>query len=128
MTAPTNARRDRLQGELVEAELKLDALSRSKEPGLMRTQQVIAGQRARVLTLRAELAQIEIDGIKGRDELSLAHRAELRADRCDLMLRVKEAELSARAASKQATEDELPLLRARLDADDEMAEEVDDLH
>jgi hypothetical protein len=122
------ARKERLTKELRQAELDLDALSRSKDPGKMRTQQSIAGQRAKVYGLRVELLQIEIDGCLGTSDAVVAKRQELRADRCDLSLRIKEAELSARAASKQATEDELPDLIERLNRADVMASEVSELH
>lgn len=121
-------RKERLAEELKAAELALDAIARSKDPGKMRTQQAIAGQRAKVYGLRVELLQIEIDATKGTSEAANARRAELRADRCDLSLRIKEAELSARAASKQATEDELPDLIERLNRADVMASEVSELH
>lgn len=121
-------RKERLVAELVEAEKALDAIGRSKDLGLMRSQQAMAGQRCRVLQLRAELAQIALDETKGTNEAAIARRAELRSERCDLMLRIKEAELSARAASKQATQDDLPELMRRLNEATTMATEVDALH
>lgn len=121
-------REERLTAELRQAELDLDAKSRSAKPGLMRTQQLVAGLRARVYGLRVELLQMQIDAVKGRTENALERRAELRADRTDLCLRIKEAELSARAASKQATEDELPDLVRRLNEADAMREEFEQLH
>lgn len=123
-----NPRKERLVAELAKAEEKLDALGRSLEPGLMRTQQAVAGQRARVFGLRAELLQMEIDAIVGRSEDSLAKRQVLTGELAGIMLRVKEAELSARAASKQATEDELPEMMRRLNEAHEMAEEASTLH
>lgn len=121
-------RKERLTTELVGAEDKLDALSRSQDHATMRGQQAIAGQRCRVLQLRAELAQIEIDNIRGATEEAIARRNELREDRTSLLMRVKDAELSARAASRQATEDELPELMRRLKDADLMDQELGELH
>lgn len=121
-------RKERLGLELRAAEDKLDALGRTGEPGLMRSQQDQAGQRARVFTLRAELLQIEIDNITGKDDASIGRRQALAGELAGCMVRVKDAELSARAASKQATEDELPELMRRLDEHDAMAKEAETLH
>ena len=121
-------RKERLTNELREAESKLDGLSRSKDHGSMRGQQAIAGQRCRVLQLRAELAQIAMDDIVGKTDADIARRAELREERTSLLMRVKDAELSARAASKQATEDELPDLLRRLKDADALDDEVAGLH
>ncbi len=128
MTVPADARKTRLTAELAAAELALDAVARSSDPGKMRTQQAIAGQRAKVYGLRVELLQMEIDATTGKTDAAIARRAELRSDRCDLSLRIKEAELSARAASKQATEDDLPDLIERLNRANTMATEVSELH
>ena len=118
----TAARKERLELELRQAELELDAMSRSLKSGDMRTQQAIAGQRGRVLGLRGELIQMQMVGKVG-DTLQ-----DLRMQWRETMLSIKEAEGSARAASKLAYEDELPALIARLDAVDEMEGEHQRLH
>ncbi len=121
-------REERLTNELGEAEKALDQMSRSLEVGMMRTQQKIAGQRARVLGIRAELEQIAYDKLKGGTERATAKRAEHRANRDALLIRIKEAELSARAASKQATEDDLPEVIRRLNEQTEVGSVFDGLH
>jgi hypothetical protein len=122
------SREERLTSELAEAALALDALGRSLEPGLMRTQQKIAGQRAKVLGLRAELEQIAYGKLKLDGENSTARRQEHRQNRDGLLIRIKEAELSMRAASKQATEDELPLVVKQLNAQTAMGDRFAKLH
>lgn len=123
-----NARRERLTRELGEAELALDALHRSKQPGMMRTIQAVAGQRAKVFGLRLELAQMDHDDTRGKSDDARAKREELRQTMAGLRLGIKEAELSARASSKQATEDEIPELMQRLTEASQMSQEVDGLH
>ncbi len=122
------ARKERLTRELGEAELQLDALARSMEPGMMRTQQAIAGQRAKVLGLRMELLQIKLRDKQGDTEGVKEQRAELRAEWNELRLAIKEAELSARAASRQAADDELAELIDRAKRSDLMQVEVAKLH
>ena len=96
------ARKERLTRELAEAELALDALTRSMEPGKMRTQQAVAGQRAKVYSIRSELIRLE--------------------------MRIKEAEQAARAASSQAADDEIGEMLRRLNQADSFATRVAGLH
>ncbi len=121
-------RKERLTLELEKASATLDAFGRSLEVGMMRTQQKIAGQRAQVLGLRSELVQIAIDDMPHPKGEGLAKKAALRADRDALLIRIKEAELSGRAASKQATEDDLPEVIRRLKQQTEVGSVFDELH
>lgn len=124
MAAPPDARKQLLTSELVEAELALDAKTRNPDPtiGPMRRQLAIACQRAKVLGLRAELVEIEKSRHSGE------RRHALRAEQRELLMGIKEAELSARAASKQASDDELPELLARLREASALEGELANLH
>lgn len=119
-------RRDRLVKELAAAELQLDALSRSMDPGKMRTQQAIEGQRVKVYSLRSELLQIELAEKKGAKDSTI--RDELRSEWTGLQLRIKEANQAARAASSQAADDEIEEMLRRLNQADAFATEVAKLH
>lgn len=103
------ARYERLQKELEAAELELDRLGRTLKVGMMRTQQQIAGQRAKVFGLRLEVLTIELEPLTDRDD----RRDKMQA-MAGVRLGIKEAEASARAASKAATEDDVPDLLRRL--------------
>lgn len=121
-------RKERLKGELTQAERTLDAQSKNLEPGKMRTQQIVAGLRARTLALRSEVCQVEYDDLALTSTKVTDKMSELRANRDALLIRVKEAELSARAASKQATEDDLPEVMRRLDEQTEVGSVFAKLH
>ena len=120
------ARKERLTRELAEAELALDALTRSMEPGKMRTQQAVAGQRAKVYSIRSELIRLEMAGLKS--EKNSTAREELRSEWTGLQLRIKEAEQAARAASSQAADDEIGEMLRRLNQADSFATRVAGLH
>ena len=120
------ARKERLTRELAESELALDALTRSMEPGKMRTQQAVAGQRAKVYSIRSELIRLEMAGLKS--EKNSTAREELRSEWTGLQLRIKEAEQAARAASSQAADDEIGEMLRRLNQADSFATRVAGLH
>ena len=120
------ARKERLTRELAESELALDALTRSMEPGKMRTQAAIEGQRSKVYGLRAELLQIALTEKKG--EKNSEARKEIRSEWTGLQLRIKEAEQAARAASSQAADDEIGEMLRRLNQADSFATRVAGLH
>jgi hypothetical protein len=120
------ARKDRLARELAEAELALDALTRTMDPGKMRTQQAVEGQRAKVYGLRSELLQIALVEKKG--EKQSEQRKEIRDEWTGLQLRIKEANQAARAASSQAADDEIEEMLCRLNKADAFAVEVAKLH
>jgi hypothetical protein len=120
------ARKERLAKELKEAVDELDRLTRVNEPGLMRTQQAVEGQRAKVYSIRSELLQIELERIKaGKDS---ERRKELRDEWTGLQLRIKEANQAARAASSQAADDEIGEMLRRLNQADQFAGQVARLH
>jgi hypothetical protein len=119
-------RKERLTDELGAAELSLDALTRSLDPGKMRTQQAIEGQRVKVYSLRSELLQIELVEKKGAKDSTI--REELRSEWTGLQLRIKEANQAARAASSQAADDEIEEMLRRLNKADAFAVEVAKLH
>ncbi len=104
------ARLDRLRSRLVVAEQRYDHLQENATAGSMRGQQDVAGQRSKVLQLRAEIIEIEMSRrVLGSD----AHR-ELREGRDALLRAVKEADQAARAASQRGAEDDLrELMRQR---------------
>lgn len=120
------ARKERLTRELAESELALDALTRSMEPGKMRTQQAVAGQRAKVYSIRSELIRLEMAGLKS--EKNSTAREELRSEWTGLQLRIKEAEQAARAASSQAADDEIGEMLRRENQADSFATRVAGLH
>ena len=120
------ARKERLTRELAESELALDALTRSMEPGKMRTQQAVAGQRAKVYSIRSELIRLEMAGLKS--EKNSTAREELRSEWTGLQLRIKEAEQAARAASSQAADDEIGEMLRRLNQADSFATRGAGLH
>jgi hypothetical protein len=120
------ARKERLTKELAEAELTLDAHTRSMEAGTMRTQQAVAGQRAKVYSIRSELIRLEMASLKG--EKRSADREELRSEWTGLQLRIKDAEQAARAASSQAADDEIGEMLRRLSQADTFASRVSGLH
>jgi hypothetical protein len=119
-------RKERLTDELGAAELSLDALTRSLDPGKMRTQQAIEGQRVKVYSLRSELLQIELVEKKGAKDSTI--REELRSEWTGLQLRIKEANQAARAASSQAADDEIEEMLRRSNKADAFAVEVAKLH
>jgi hypothetical protein len=119
-------RKERLTDELGVAELSLDALTRSLDPGKMRTQQAIEGQRVKVYSLRSELLQIELAEKKGAKDSTV--RDELRSEWTGLQLRIKEANQAARAASSQAADDEIGEMLQRFNKVDAFASQVSRLH
>lgn len=122
MAAPPDARKQRLTSELADAELALDALRRTLDPGKMRSQQAICGQEVKVFGLRAELVAISMKSSIG--ETRAAHRSEWN----ELQLRIKDANAAARAASRQASDDELPELLERLREASALEGELANLH
>lgn len=110
LSVAVQARLERLQQRLIAAEQRFDHLQETLDPGSMRGQQDIAGHRAKVLQLRAEILEIEM----GRRALGSETWRELREARDALLRAVKEAEQAARAASTRGAEDDLrELARAR---------------
>lgn len=86
---------------LQKAEQLLDHLHETLDAGSMLAQREVAGQRAKVLGIRAELTEIEMCWLtSGTDRWR-----ELRESRDALLRAVKEAEHAARNASKQETDD-----------------------
>ncbi len=120
------ARKERLTRELAESELALDALTRSMEPGKMRTQAAIEGQRSKVYGLRAELLQIALTEKKG--EKNSEARKEIRDEWSGLLVRLEKANQAARAAASQAADDEIGEMLRRLNQADAFAVEVAKLH
>ncbi len=120
-----SARYERLKKELELAELELDRLSRTLDVGLMRTQQRVAGQRAKVFGLRLEIRTVDLAKL---EKASDQDRRDLQAEIAGLRLGIKESDLTARAASKQAIEDELPELMRRLNEADDLQGDFAGLH
>ena len=123
-----SSRRDRLKGELKEAEKAMDAASRCQKLGPMRQQVAVAQLRCRVLGLRAELLEFSMADYTGKDRDSREKRAQLGKERASLLTHITNAERSARAASKQATDDDLPAFMARLDQQTQLGTEFDKLN
>jgi hypothetical protein len=110
LSVESQARLERLQGRLTKAEQHYDHLQEAAVPGSMRGQQDVAGQRSKVLQLRAEILEIEM----GRRVLGSDAYRELREARDALLRAVKEADQAARAASQRGAEDDLrELMRQR---------------
>lgn len=122
-------RKERLQQELAKAEALLDGAGRTMDTsGAMAWQVKMASMRCRVLQLRAELLQIDIDDIVGKGEAACQRRRDLVQDRASLLTHVKNAEQAARAASKQETDDKLPEVLRRLNEQTEVGEQFGQLH
>lgn len=117
------ARHERLKSELAESELELDRLGRTLKPGMMRTQQRLAGQRAKVFGLRLEVRTIDLATSTPAEQ-----KRDVMAEIAGYRLGIKEAEASARAASKQATEDIVPELLRRLEEANDLQGDFAKMH